>query len=221
MSLERLRTGAAAAAVDRGPRRRQPGPARPRRAVAQLQPQARRAVRRAARGGGEPAARTPRQRAASAAAPGCSSCWSLAVWLASGFYIVDEGQRGVVLRFGKFVETTHAGPALAPAVSDPVARDRQPGAGAHGRGRLPQQRQEQGAERIADADRRREHRRRAVRGAVHAEETRGLSVQQPRAPTRRVLQAAETAMREVVGKSSMDFVLYEGRERGRRPRAAS
>ncbi|MDH5341374.1 MAG: protease modulator HflK N-terminal domain-containing protein, partial [Betaproteobacteria bacterium] len=28
------------------------------------------------------------------------------VWIASGFYIVNEGQRGVVLRFGKFVETT-------------------------------------------------------------------------------------------------------------------
>jgi modulator of FtsH protease HflK len=34
----------------------------------------------------------------------------LAVWLASGFYIVDEGKRGIVLRFGKFVETTQPGP---------------------------------------------------------------------------------------------------------------
>ncbi|MDP2056323.1 MAG: protease modulator HflK N-terminal domain-containing protein, partial [Thiobacillus sp.] len=30
----------------------------------------------------------------------------LLVWVASGFYIVDTGQRGVVLRFGKYVETT-------------------------------------------------------------------------------------------------------------------
>ena len=30
-------------------------------------------------------------------------------WLASGFYIVVEGQRGVVLTFGKFSETTNAG----------------------------------------------------------------------------------------------------------------
>src|SRR5262245_33532593 len=28
------------------------------------------------------------------------------VWLTSGFYIVYEGQRGVVLRFGKYSETT-------------------------------------------------------------------------------------------------------------------
>ena len=34
----------------------------------------------------------------------------VAVWLASGFYIVYEGQRGVVLRFGKFFETTMPGP---------------------------------------------------------------------------------------------------------------
>src|ERR1043165_7778418 len=30
----------------------------------------------------------------------------LAVWLASGFYIVDEGRRGIVLRLGKYLETT-------------------------------------------------------------------------------------------------------------------
>jgi len=32
------------------------------------------------------------------------------VWLASGFYIVDAGERGVVLRFGKYAETTQPGP---------------------------------------------------------------------------------------------------------------
>src|SRR5690348_10638597 len=34
----------------------------------------------------------------------------VAVWLASGFYIVDEGKRGVVLRVGKYLETTMPGP---------------------------------------------------------------------------------------------------------------
>ena len=34
----------------------------------------------------------------------------LVVWLASGFYIVDEGRRGVVTRFGKYTETTQPGP---------------------------------------------------------------------------------------------------------------
>src|SRR5205085_9724765 len=34
----------------------------------------------------------------------------LIVWFASGFYIVDEGRRGVVTRFGKYTETTQPGP---------------------------------------------------------------------------------------------------------------
>src|SRR5690349_12803077 len=34
----------------------------------------------------------------------------IAIWLASGFYIVEEGRRGVVLRLGKFLEITDAGP---------------------------------------------------------------------------------------------------------------
>ena len=33
----------------------------------------------------------------------------IVVWFASGFYIVDEGRRGVVTRFGKYTETTQPG----------------------------------------------------------------------------------------------------------------
>jgi membrane protease subunit HflK len=32
------------------------------------------------------------------------------VWLASGVYIVDASQRGIVLRFGKYLQTTQPGP---------------------------------------------------------------------------------------------------------------
>ena len=32
------------------------------------------------------------------------------IWFATGFYIVEQGSRGVVLRFGKHVETTMPGP---------------------------------------------------------------------------------------------------------------
>ena len=32
------------------------------------------------------------------------------IWIGSGFYIVDASQRGVVLRFGKYLEATQAGP---------------------------------------------------------------------------------------------------------------
>ncbi len=102
----------------------------------------------------------------------------LAVWLASGFYIVDAKQRGVVFTFGKYHRTHQSGLALAPAVSIPVAGDRQSVLGAHGRDRLPQQRQDQGAEGIDHAHRRREHHRYPVRRAVHGEGPAGLPVQQ-------------------------------------------
>ena len=32
------------------------------------------------------------------------------IWMATGFYIVDQGSRGVVLRFGKNTEITQPGP---------------------------------------------------------------------------------------------------------------
>lgn len=34
----------------------------------------------------------------------------IAIWLATGFYIVDQGSLGVVQRFGKYTETTETGP---------------------------------------------------------------------------------------------------------------
>jgi len=34
----------------------------------------------------------------------------VAIWLATGFYIVDQGSRGIVLQFGKHIETTSPGP---------------------------------------------------------------------------------------------------------------
>ncbi len=77
----------------------------------------------------------------------------LLVWLASGFYIVDEGRRGVVTRFGKYTETTQPGPrwhlpfpieAAELVDFSQVKTDRD---------RLPQQPEEQGRQRSADADR--------------------------------------------------------------------
>jgi len=40
---------------------------------------------------------------------GMVSALVVVIWLASGFYIVDEGRRGVVTRFGKYTETTTPG----------------------------------------------------------------------------------------------------------------
>ena len=38
-----------------------------------------------------------------------ASVVAVALWLASGFYIVDQSEQGVVLRFGKYVQTTTPG----------------------------------------------------------------------------------------------------------------
>ena len=48
--------------------------------------------------------------ALSGGALGLLAVIAVMIWLASGFYIVDASQRGVVLRFGKQVEVTLAGP---------------------------------------------------------------------------------------------------------------
>src|SRR6476620_2175588 len=61
------------------------------------------------RGGGDAGGGPPRRGLAIGGA-GLIIALALLVWLASGFYIVDEGRRGVVTRFGKYTETTTPGP---------------------------------------------------------------------------------------------------------------
>ena len=162
--------------------------ARSRRDLAQRQPPPERAPRPQGR------QRRRRRRAAAAAAgrrcrspaSAFSSLLVVVVWLASGFYIVDEGRRGVVTRFGKYTETTQPGAALAPAVPDRGKGARRLLAGEDGRGRLSQHAQEQEGERGADADGRREHHRHPVRRPVQPQERRSVSLQRPQArPHRR------------------------------------
>jgi membrane protease subunit HflK len=133
-----------------------------------------------------------------------------AVWLASGFYIVNEGQRGVVLRFGKFVETTMPGPRwhlpypIESAEVVNVAQVRTVEVGYRNNVKskvLKESLMLTDDENIID-----------VQFAVqYVLKSPNDYLFNSRAPDDSVLQAAETAVREVVGKSSMDFVLYEGR----------
>ncbi|PKN66446.1 MAG: protease modulator HflK, partial [Deltaproteobacteria bacterium HGW-Deltaproteobacteria-10] len=44
----------------------------------------------------------------------------LIAWALFGIYIVDEGERGVVLRFGKHVDTTQPGPHWYPPIIEKV-----------------------------------------------------------------------------------------------------
>lgn len=135
----------------------------------------------------------------------------LLAWLASGFYIVVEGQRGIVLTFGKFSEVTNAG-----------LRWRLP---------YPVQSHEivnlSGA-RTIEVGYRNNIKTKVLRESLMLTDDENIidiqfSVQYTlkdpkdylfnnRRADETVLQAAETAFREIVGKSKMDFVLYEGRD---------
>ena len=133
-----------------------------------------------------------------------------AVWLASGFYIVNEGQRGVVLRFGKYLETTMPGPRwhlpypleTAEIVNLSQVRTVEVGYRNNVKSKvLKESLMLTDDENIVD-----------VQFAVQYVLKSPIDyLFNSRTPDDSVLQAAETAIREIVGKSSMDFVLYEGR----------
>jgi len=132
------------------------------------------------------------------------------VWLASGFYIVDASQRGIVLRFGKFVEETQPGPRwhlpypieTAEVVSVSQVRTVEIGYRNSVKSKVPKESlMLTDDENIID-----------IQFAVQyvLKDPRDYLFNN-RFPDESVLQAAETAIREIVGKSTMDFVLYEGR----------
>ncbi len=133
------------------------------------------------------------------------------VWLASGFYIVDASQRGVVLQFGRYKETTE--PGL--------------------RWRLPYPFQSHDlvnltGVRTVEVGYRGTAKNIVLKEALMLTDDENIiniqfAVQyilkdpesylfNNRDPELSVIQVAETAIREIVGKSKMDFVLYEGRE---------
>jgi membrane protease subunit HflK len=135
----------------------------------------------------------------------------VAVWIASGFYIVDESQRGVVLTFGRYAETT--GPGLRWRIPFPVqsvelvnvSQVRTVELGYRNNVKSKVMRESlmlTNDENIADIQF-------AVQYIVSDPEDFLFNVRRPEETVR---QVAESAMREIVGKSSMDFVLYEGRE---------
>jgi membrane protease subunit HflK len=132
-------------------------------------------------------------------------------WLASGFYIVVEGQRGVVLTFGKFSQVTNSGlqwrfpyPIQSHEIVDLTGR------------------------RTVEVGYRNSVKTKVLRESLMLTDDENIidiqfAVQyilkdpmdylfNNRRPEDTVLQAAETAIREIVGKSKMDYALYEGRE---------
>lgn len=133
------------------------------------------------------------------------------VWLASGFYIVDASQRGVVLQFGAYKETTEPGlrwrlpwpMETSQVVNLTGVRTVEVGYRGTEKNRVPQE-----ALMLTDDE-----------NIVSVQFAVQYLLKDPkdylfknRDPDAAVTQAAETAIREVVGKSKMDFVLYEGRD---------
>ncbi len=137
---------------------------------------------------------------------------ALLVWGGSGFYMVNakDGQRGVVLRFGKYLETTLPGwhyhlpfPIdMVEYVNLTQVRMTEVGYRGNRNNKILQESlMLTDDENIID-----------IQFAVQY-----LLKDAPdflfnnRAPEENVRQAAETAIREVVGKNKMDFVLFGGR----------
>ncbi|MGB3935882.1 MAG: FtsH protease activity modulator HflK, partial [Burkholderiales bacterium] len=164
------------------------------------------------RPGGEPPARgTGPSNARIGGGAGLIAAIVLAVWLASGFYIVVEGQRGVVLTFGQFSAETGSG--LRWRMPWPIQ--------SHELVNLAQVR-------TLEIGYRNNVKTRVLKESLMLTDDENIvdlqfAVQYlvrdardflftNRKPEDTAMQAAETAMREIIGKSRMDQILYEGRE---------
>jgi membrane protease subunit HflK len=140
------------------------------------------------------------------------------IWVLSGFYQVDEGRNGLVLRFGKYVETTPAGlrwhlpyPIETAEVVN-VSQVRTVEIGYRGSVR---QKAAQEALMLTD-DENIIDLQFAVQYTIKDPvqflfNNAGFSGSGSSLDEEVVRGVAETAIREVVGKSRMDYVLYEGR----------
>jgi membrane protease subunit HflK len=137
------------------------------------------------------------------------------VWTASGFYIVDQGQRGVVLLFGQNKEVTMPGPRwhipypieTVELVNLEQVRTIEVGyRSSSSTGTSTSELRESlmltGDKNIIDLQFAVQYNLKSVEDFLF----------ENRSAENAVRGAAETSIREVVGKSMMDFVLYEGRE---------
>jgi membrane protease subunit HflK len=135
----------------------------------------------------------------------------LVVWLVSGSYIVDEGRRGVVTRFGKYTETTTPGLRWHlpfPIESVDVIDFSQVKTVEIGyRNGNPKNKIAKESLMLTDDENIID-----IQFAVQYNlKSAPDFVFNTRKPDDIVFQVAQTAMSEVVGRSLMDYVLYEGR----------
>jgi len=134
------------------------------------------------------------------------------LWIFSGFYIIQEGQSGVVTTFGKYAYT--AGPGINWRMPWPVQAEQVVNVSGVrsvevGRSVLIKATNQKDTSMLTEDENIID-----VRFAVQ------YRLKDPtdylfnnRDPDTTVVQAAETAVREIVARSKMDTVLYEGREK--------
>ena len=134
----------------------------------------------------------------SAVGPGLVFAAAVVIWAASGFYTVDEAERGVILQFGKFHDI--AQPGLHWHIPTPIqAVEKVNVAGVerfkHSTRMLTAD------ENIVQVDLVVQFRRADPRAFLF----------NVRTPEETLSEVSESAIREVVGKRTLDFVLTEGR----------
>ncbi|MBC7857514.1 MAG: FtsH protease activity modulator HflK, partial [Burkholderiaceae bacterium] len=134
------------------------------------------------------------------------------IWLASGAFLVQEGQTGVVLTFGKFSHVTPAGFNWRwpyPFQSDETVNVSQVRTVEVGYRSTVRNKQPKEALMLTDDENIID-----IQFAVQyklKDPVAWLFTNRDQEDTLR--QVAETSIREIVGRSKMDFVLYEGREK--------
>ena len=133
------------------------------------------------------------------------------MWLASGFYIVDEGRRGVVTRFGKYVETTQPGPRWHlpfPIEAVEVIDFSQVKTIEIGYRNTTRNKKDEEATMLTDD----ENIIDVMFAVQYSLKSAEDYVFNNRKPDQIVAFVAESAIREIVGRSKMDSALYEGRQ---------
>ncbi|RFB68843.1 MULTISPECIES: FtsH protease activity modulator HflK [unclassified Herbaspirillum] len=134
------------------------------------------------------------------------------LWLASGFFIVQEGQTAVVMTFGKYSHTTLPGFNWRwpyPLQSHEIVNVSQVRTAEIGYRSNAKNKQLKEALMLTDDENIID-----IQFAVQYKLKNAAEwLFNNRDQDETVRQVAETAIREIVGRSKMDFVLYEGREK--------
>lgn len=135
-----------------------------------------------------------------------------AIWMSSGFFIVQEGEAGVVLQFGKYKYTARPGinwRLPSPIQSHEIVNLSGVRSVVIGRPVMIQATNLKDASMLTEDE-----------NIIDVKFAVQYRLKDPmdylfmnREPDEAVVQAAETAVREIVGHSKMDTVLYEGREK--------